>query len=1133
MSEKTVTRSIGWVVCGLFSASVAQAQTDAAELTDSSTVAPAVPLFPAERPESGPGSVVSDEEYQPPKPPTAIEVDVEGRAAALESLAREQAYYETGIRSYLEDQKATIRVEYEAQKAVLSKQYEARIEDLEAEERVRRMEAIERFEAFLRKYPDQDRYTPDAMFRLAELYFEKSSDDFLRESRGYEDELVAWEEGRRPDEPRAPEPRFDKTIGLHRDLLARFPGYRLADAARYLLGYAYGEMQQEEEALAAFLALVENHPNSDFLPEVWTRIGEIYFDGTTREDLQKAVDAYGEVLAFTDSPYYDKALYKIAWTHYRLDNFDASIDAFIRLVRYADEQKKATGVSGSELRAEAIQYVAISLSDEGWGGFERARQELGPLENEAFTQELWQRYGDILYDQTRYEDAIRVLAYTLDRYPDAPANPQAQAQIVKAYEQLRDFDSATRAREKLVERYGEDSKWAKANSGDDEALAEAASLTERSLSTAALFRHEQAQRLRAQGDTASSKAQYRAAAAAYEDYLQRFPKSNRSYDFNFYLAETLYYSDDFDKAADQYAMVRDSTVNNKHLETAALFAVISHERRIENLEKQGELPKLEVMTAAEREGKKVAARELPPARKSLVDASDRFVALAPESDNVAAIAYRAAEEFYKHDQFDEARSRFEKIVAEHPDSQVARFSANLIIESYLAAEDWDKVNEWSGKLIELAGGKQGGDGPRGELAEGLQDVRLKAQFKIAERLNEQSKFEEAADAYVELVDANPKSEVADKALFNAAIAYEKVNRFDTASKVYKRVYDDYPGSELAPRALFRVGINADKGFDFESAVSAYEKLVEQYPSSDDRADALYNMAVVFENMQQYGRAADAYKTYADTFRSRPDAGEVFLRSALVYKKMEAWPKVAATLDQFIARYRNAPQERGRVVRALLELGKAEKARKREAAAKTAFRRCVDEFNRLRLSVTDAAGAFAAECAFESAEFVFDAYDALKIVGNERAQVRALEAKARSQRDVEKAYSDVVRYKRLEQTLAAFYRIGYSYERFADALFTAPVPKSLQRDPELADEYKLQLEDQAAVLERKAEEAYRKAYAEAREQGVSNEWTRRMLEGLNKFAPNEFPIQKRGKPALQTNFISGNGLDVVSPGGADR
>jgi hypothetical protein len=64
-----------------------------------------------------------------------------------------------------------------------------------------------------------------------------------------------------------------------------------------------------------------------------------------------------------------------------------------------------------------------------------------------------------------------------------------------------------------------------------------------------------------------------------------------------------------------------------------------------------------------------------------------------------------------------------------------------------------------------------------------------------------------------------------------------------------------------------------------------------------------------------------------------------------------------------------------------------------------------------------------------------------------------------------------------------------------------------------------------VLERKAESAYRTAYEEAKKTRVINEWTQRILEGLNKYAPDEFPVQKEGKSVLQTTTLTGNGLDV--------
>lgn len=1079
-----------------------------------------------ERPEAGPGSLISPSEHEPARPPTAAEVDAaDAYEEQLALFERAMSYYANGAETFSDDMRELIRLKYEDQKALLAAQYDRAIEELEKEERARRMEAIARFEEFLQKYPNDPTYTPDAMFRLAELYFEKSSDEYLIASKSYEDQLIAFENGERETEPEPPEPSYEKTIGLHLDLLVRFPAYRLADHARYLLGYCYSEQGQTDEALQAYLQLTEMHADSKLLAEVWTRIGEIYFDGTDEESLEKAIAAYDKVRAFPDSPYYDKALYKIAWTYYRLDRFDDAVASFIALVNYADQQKAATGVSGSELRAEAIQYIAISLADEEWGGLDRARQILEPMEDKEFTGELWKRYGEVLFDQTRYPMAVEILTYTIKKYPNAPYNPEAQERIVRAYEQMRDFEGATRAREKLVADYSEGSDWYAANQDDRQAITKAESLTERSLYTAAIFRHQQAQAHKAAGRPSAARESYLAAAGAYENYLRRFPDSKNSYDFEFFLAECLYYSGDYDRAATQYDKVRDSKVDNKHLEAAALSSVITYEKVVETAVASRKIPDPPLLTATERRGKAIEPKPIDEIRLKLIASSDRYTTMLPKGERAPAIRYRAAEIFYRHDQLEEARKRFERIVAEYPTNEVARYASNLIIESYLSAEDYAKVEEWSQRLIEVA--QKAGEGDAASKEKFIADLKtfkVGAQFKQAERYDAEGKFEQAADTYVRLVDENPKHEFADKALFNAAVAYEKVKRFDSASKIYKRIFEGYPKSELAPRSLFRVGINAEKGFDFPEAISAYTKLVERYPNSENRADALYNVAVVLENQQQYGQAAAAFKRYARTFPRRDDAGQIFFRSALVYEKMKAWPEMISTLNDFIKRYASSSKQKERIIEAYMKIGDAEKERTRSRSSLASYKKCVQQFSRRGLSVQGRAGGFAARCAFEIAEAEFKKYDEIQIKGAGRTQVKALTKKAKAQRAVEKLYTDVFKYKRVEQTLAGSYRIGYSYERFAEALFAAPIPKEFQKDEELAAEYKLQLEDKAAVLERKAEAAYRKAYEEAKKTRVTNEWTQRILEGLNKYAPKEFPIQKRGKALMQESDISGNGLD---------
>jgi hypothetical protein len=238
-----------------------------------------------------------------------------------------------------------------------------------------------------------------------------------------------------------------------------------------------------------------------------------------------------------------------------------------------------------------------------------------------------------------------------------------------------------------------------------------------------------------------------------------------------------------------------------------------------------------------------------------------------------------------------------------------------------------------------------------------------------------------------------------------------------------------------------------------------------------------------------------------------------------------------TLKSFINKYRNSNAQKERIVEAFMKIGDAYKAQDDEKKALDNYQACVKEFSNRKLKAESPASADAANCQFEIAEAEFRRYDGMRIAGTGKAQVKALTDKAKLQQKVEKMYEDVFKYKRVESTLAASYRIGHSYERFAEALFAAEIPPEFQKNEELANEYKIQLEDKAAVLERKAEAAYRKAFEEAKKTRVTNEWTERILEGLNKYQPKEFPVQRSGKPSLQTYTISGNGLDALGDGKA--
>jgi tetratricopeptide (TPR) repeat protein len=284
--------------------------------------------------------------------------DIQG----LDDMQRAIQRYDAAEKDYRGTVSHIEKQEIQKKQKELKERYEGQIKSAEGDEKTRREDAILLFEKFLAKYPNDKRWTPDVIFSLAELYFERTSDEALSNTD--------------PGANAAP-PDFGKTIALYTRLLNEFPDYRLIDGAYYLLGYCLDKMGKELEARQAFLALVcsnnfkplatpapvqpsKGHAqmaqytdpyekcvpvkkDSRFIPEAWTRIGEYHFD---YNELELAISSYARVLKWKDSPYYDKALYKLAWSYYRVDKYPDAIKRFDELVVFSDTQKASSGKEG-------------------------------------------------------------------------------------------------------------------------------------------------------------------------------------------------------------------------------------------------------------------------------------------------------------------------------------------------------------------------------------------------------------------------------------------------------------------------------------------------------------------------------------------------------------------------------------------------------------------------------------------------------------------------------------------------------------------------------------------------------------------------------------------------------------------
>jgi len=822
----------------------------------------------------------------------------------VDEMAADLILYAREVVSYRKAASAIIkRTYYEKLKAIRDK-YEPEIVANEKEERQRRMDAIAVLEGFLRKYPADRKWTPDVMFRLAELYYEKASDEFLTAQDNYQKAL----DSDNPPTGEPPKVDYNQTVALYRRLLNEFPNYRLLDATYYLLGFCLGEMGQEPEARQALLALVcANHykpldtpearkpstgmgtgelvdyykdctpikKDSKFLPESWTRVGEMHFDAA---ELGWAISAYSRVLAFKDSPYYDKAIYKLAWSYYRDNRFLDAINEFDGLVKWADSKKAAGDKFGSELRPEAVQYLGISFSESDWDGdtlpdpetgLQRAQNFYRNREGEPHVKEVFQRLGDIYFDSTKYAEAIEVYKYILQMWPFFADAPKLQEKIVKAYERDRNLIAAAKERETLGRNYSKGSEWYKQNVNNPEALAAAAQLAEDALLTAATNVHAAAQACRAKAQDDSAKlaecqATYRTAAELYEKYLNAYPNSKRAYEFSAFYADALYYGGQTEQAIRAYMVVRDSNVDNKYQKDAALQVIKGYEQIIDQLKQE---KRIEDPPIPDEKNTQPPVAPLPmhDLYKKYMDALDWYVANLPD-ERVPDLRYASAVLMLKHRMWPEARARlFEIADAYCADKPEIGFKAyDAVLTTYFIdfnIEDEEAKDCALGRLLSVVDKFSDSPCSKSPLAKPYltRIAEIKASVKttvIKKRLDIALENEEKGTDK-QLVQC--RDGAGGIAVVTGTAAAPTLAAGKTAA----------PG-----QARSKTGTDLDEGLALDLL-----DLIAANPKDQDAPSNLNNACVIYEKIFKYGEATKCYERLAHDYPETPLAQDAVWNAA--------------------------------------------------------------------------------------------------------------------------------------------------------------------------------------------------------------------------------------------------------------
>lgn len=1102
------------------------------------------------------------------------------QVAALREMEAEVSSFTRSATSYRDTVSAIVRREYLRQRRTRDEGYSRQVREEERLQNEARDRAIRLFERFIEHYPSDPTYTPDAMFRLGELYYERSSTTFqdaVEAANAERDRRSAA--GLSSDDIPETEKDFGPTINLYRRLVQNFPNYRRIDGVFYLIGYCLNEMGNIEEARMAWLNLVcanhftynpaaaaalgtdvgpeapdagNEHPSlnmdpiemtsaapeayvdpyaactpvsaeTQFVAEVWLRIGEYHFDNDYSDDqhgLDRAISAYSKILAMPEDRNYNLALYKLAWSYYRASRYPEALRYFAQLVQWSDDEMARTGRAGTELRAEAIQYLAITFAYDDWNenttpdvqegqptGFLRIQDPNLLPQDRGWTMEVFQGLGNVYFEEAKYALAIEVWRYILAHWPNAPQAPEITNMIARAHTRNNQQELALSVRAELPN-FGIGTPWYNANNEHPTEQRLGEDLAEHALIDAATTFHSRAQQLRQRGvierdlDVVhQAQEQYRLAAQAYRDYIQRYPNNPDSYELNYQLADALYWSEDYEGAAREYASVRDSNLDDSHLSEAARRVVESLKRLQDaavanhQVEIRSEPPELANGT--------ISPVPMPDVVQRLAQAREIYLARVDsrhDTEHVRdAYDYNNTLLLYMYGWWPQARERFARIYNDHcsgaeanETGQVAFLNLrNMAVAlnqpeevARLAADLQQRQCTFSADATPGAthvdcADPHNRDNPFCIATGDLNNEQYRLAINVFTRAeaatgDEQVHlYEDAASRFIRAVNAAPNDRQAPIALERAALALQRTNRFDSASRLYQRIID-----EVGPRtaedpteqasldnilsnAYFQLAYSANHNFDYDRAIENYRVLADSARFARStaptmiqrREDAIVNVATILEYQQQYAQAAAYYTRLVGMTHDDATRMTASYRIAEMSYKQRNWPNTVRDMQQFIDRFRSQVNSGELVMQALWRIVEARKARNETpTVVRAALQAVVDTFGRSGQQPGSFAAETAAQAKFELVDVGITAFESYHIDPGHPATMQAYIATLQDQitagltqtTTLAAGYAPIPEYRRPTWTVAAFVRQGRIYEILSRAVLNIPfvVPRDL-------------------------------------------------------------------------------------------
>jgi TolA-binding protein len=687
------------------------------------------------------------------------------------------------------------------------------------------------------------------------------------------------------------------------------------DEVLYYLAYEYEQANQLDQARKVYFELIQNWPQSKFIPNAYLAFGELFFNEAQGDPSkwELAEKSYLEVIKYPppDNKVWGYAHYKLGYVYWNKGDFPRA------MIEYGTQYAQLPNAAQLAVSARRDIVPIYALS----GDPKKSHDFLRPLSGDVSgstekTFKMMDDLGQNYLDTGHYREGIELYQDLMTR-DRGPKYCVYQGHIAEATLAMKSGNKDLIMGE-LGRQLDVHNKFQSEGHPNDAKL-KCSNMTAGLLTETAMAWHLEAVGsggVRGTGD----KKTMQLAAQLYDKVVSNFKQEQFAkfefprivkedwpniFKIKYAMADLLYFNKDWAKCGPAFDSVVAEDPTGPQAAEAAYASVLCYQNIYTETHKDGSdkkgsgnLP--DAGTGAKKGDKdkkaekaKFLPKDFSENQKGMITAFNRYVCyIKPAANDKEAqeqyveVKYARGRTYFEAQHWEEAALAFRDVALNHADKDVGIYASQLYLESLnvLGANMdpprpscYDDMAEDVPKFIDLycKGGKEKENAEQcGILIRIQRDIeRLRAQklVEVADAtggVEGQRNYEKAALAYMEMWKKygeaaceakQPACEKSEEVLYNAAKAFQAARLIAKSISARRILIDpkyNLHNTELAKQAVYEIGGNYQAIAVYEEAANWYERFARETPKMDKAPEALQDAVVLRLGLGQEKQAID-------------------------------------------------------------------------------------------------------------------------------------------------------------------------------------------------------------------------------------------------------------------------------------